>query len=148
MVSNFRAIGASREHRSRLTPFHFGGYVEKGNAEAAKKQFRVPEPASTSRNKKTNVAGTRRMTSDVALQLTGELLWTALLISAPILGLTLLVGLLVSVMQVVTQVQEMSLTFVPKIIAAVVAIIVFGPWMLRKLVLYSSSLIANIPGYF
>jgi flagellar biosynthesis protein FliQ len=88
------------------------------------------------------------MTSDVALRLTGELLWTALLVSAPILGLTLLVGLAVSVLQVVTQVQEMSLTFVPKIVAAVVAIIVFGPWMLRKIVLYSASLIANIPGYF
>ncbi len=88
------------------------------------------------------------MTSDVALRLTGELLWTALLVSAPILGLTLLVGLAVSVLQVVTQVQEMSLTFVPKIIAAVVAIVVFGPWMLRKLVLYSASLIANIPSYF
>ena len=88
------------------------------------------------------------MTSDVALRLIGELLWTALLVGAPILGLTLLVGLLVSILQVVTQVQEMSLTFVPKIIAATVAIIVFGPWMLRKIVLYSASLIANIPGYF
>jgi flagellar biosynthetic protein FliQ len=88
------------------------------------------------------------MSSDVALRLAGELLWTALLIGAPILGLTLLVGLLVSVLQVVTQVQEMSLTFIPKIITAVVAIIVFGPWMLRKLLLYASGLISNIPAYF
>jgi flagellar biosynthetic protein FliQ len=88
------------------------------------------------------------MSSDVALRLAGELLWTALLIGAPILGLTLLVGLVVSVLQVVTQVQEMSLTFIPKIITAVVAIIVFGPWMLRKLLLYASGLIGNIPAYF
>lgn len=88
------------------------------------------------------------MSSDVALRLAGELLWTALLIGAPILGLTLLVGLVVSVLQVVTQVQEMSLTFIPKIITAVVAIIVFGPWMLRKLLLYASGLISNIPAYF
>jgi len=88
------------------------------------------------------------MTSDVALRLAGELLWTGLLVSAPILGLTLLVGLLVSVLQVVTQVQEMSLTFIPKIVTAVVAVIVFGPWMLRKLLMYSGSLIANIPSYF
>ena len=88
------------------------------------------------------------MSSDVALRLAGELLWTALLIGAPILGLTLLVGLVVSVVQVVTQVQEMSLTFIPKIITAVVAIIVFGPWMLRKLLLYASGLIGNIPAYF
>ena len=88
------------------------------------------------------------MTSDVALRLTGELLWTALLVSAPILGFTLLVGLLVSVLQVVTQVQEMSLTFIPKIVTAVVVVIVFGPWMLRKIVMYSSTLIAGIPRYF
>jgi flagellar biosynthesis protein FliQ len=86
--------------------------------------------------------------SDTALRLAGELLWTALLIGAPILGLTLLVGLAVSVVQVVTQVQEMSLTFIPKIITAVIAIVVFGPWMLRKLLLYASGLITNIPSYF
>jgi len=88
------------------------------------------------------------MSSDTALRLVGELLWTALLIGAPILGITLLVGLVVSVIQVVTQVQEMSLTFVPKIIAAVAVIVIFGPWMLRKLVLYASSLISGIPSYF
>jgi flagellar biosynthetic protein FliQ len=86
--------------------------------------------------------------SDTALRLAGELLWTALLIGAPILGLTLLVGLLVSVLQVVTQVQEMSLTFIPKIVTAVVVVIVFGPWMLRKLLLYASGVISNIPAYF
>lgn len=88
------------------------------------------------------------MGSDTALRLAGELLWTALLIGAPILGLTLLVGLLVSVLQVVTQVQEMSLTFIPKIVTAVVVVIVFGPWMLRKLLLYASGVISNIPAYF
>lgn len=88
------------------------------------------------------------MSSDIALRLTAELLWTALLIGAPIMGLTLAVGLVVSILQVVTQVQEMSLTFIPKIITAMVAILVFGPWMLRKLMLYASGLINGIPGYF
>jgi len=88
------------------------------------------------------------MSSDAAVRLVAELLWTALLIGAPILLITLVVGLLVSILQVVTQVQEMSLTFVPKIIAAVAAIVIFGPWMLRKLVLYASSLISSIPSYF
>jgi flagellar biosynthetic protein FliQ len=88
------------------------------------------------------------MSSDAALRLVGELLWTALLVGAPILGVTLLVGLAVSVLQVVTQIQEMSLTFVPKIIAAVAVIVLFGPWMLRKLVLYAASLITSIPSYF
>lgn len=88
------------------------------------------------------------MSSDVVLQLASQLLWNALLIAAPVLGLTLLVGLLVSVLQVVTQVQDMSLSFVPKIVSAVVALTVFGPWMLRTLLSYASNLITNIPGYF
>jgi flagellar biosynthesis protein FliQ len=87
------------------------------------------------------------MSSDLALQLIGSLLWQATLIGAPVLGLTLLVGVAVSLMQAVTQVQEMSLSFVPKLLAAAVVLVVFGPWMLRKLLAYASGLIAGIPGY-
>jgi flagellar biosynthetic protein FliQ len=85
--------------------------------------------------------------SDVALQLMNQLLWTTVLIAAPLLGLTLLVGLLVSVLQAVTQVQEMSLTFVPKLLTAAVVLALFGPWMLRKLLAFASNLISGIPGY-
>lgn len=88
------------------------------------------------------------MTSDFALALTTEMLWTAVLISAPVLGFSMLVGLLISILQVVTQIQEMSLTFVPKMAAVVVTLVVFGPWMLGKLLHFSSTLIANIPSYF
>lgn len=88
------------------------------------------------------------MTNDFALQLMAEMLWTGVLISAPILGLTMVVGLLISIVQVVTQIQEMSLTFVPKIVTAVIVLVVFGPWMLKKLVQFSSGLIGNIPAYF
>lgn len=88
------------------------------------------------------------MNSDVALQLLADVLWNALLISAPLLGITLLVGLVVSILQVVTQVQEMSLTYIPKIIAAVVVLAVCGPWMMRRLLAFSTSLISNIPSYF
>lgn len=88
------------------------------------------------------------MTSDFALQLMAEMLWTAVLISAPILGLTMLVGLLVSVLQVITQVQEMSLSFIPKIITAVIVLVVFGSWMLKKLLQFATSIIGNIPLYF
>ena len=87
------------------------------------------------------------MRSDFALQLMSELLWNAVLIAAPLLGLTLAVGLLVSIFQAVTQVQEMSLTFVPKLLVAVLTLVVFGPWMLRKLLLFASNLISNIPAY-
>jgi flagellar biosynthetic protein FliQ len=65
-----------------------------------------------------------------------------------VLGLTLLVGLIVSILQVVTQVQDMSLTFIPKILSAIIALTVFGPWMLHRLLNYASGLISNIPNYF
>ena len=88
------------------------------------------------------------MRPDLALQLLADVLWNALLISAPLLAVTLAVGLLVSVIQVVTQVQESSLTFIPKVIASVVVLVVCGPWMLKRLVAFATSLIANIPTYF
>ncbi|NRR31448.1 flagellar biosynthesis protein FliQ [Oxalobacteraceae bacterium] len=88
------------------------------------------------------------MRPDLALQMLADLLWNALLISAPLLAVTLVVGLLVSVIQVVTQVQESSLTFIPKIIAAVVVLVVCGPWMLKRLIGFSTTLISNIPNYF
>ncbi|MDB5752111.1 MAG: fliQ [Ramlibacter sp.] len=88
------------------------------------------------------------MHSDLALKLTADLFWTGLLVSLPVLGLTMLVGLVISVVQVVTQVQEMSLTFVPKLLSAGIAIIVFGPWMLRTLCQFTVQLWSGIPGMF
>ncbi|MES9851150.1 MAG: flagellar biosynthesis protein FliQ [Candidatus Thiodiazotropha sp. L084R] len=88
------------------------------------------------------------MSSDLALALTNEMLWTAILMAAPVLGLSMLVGLLVSIFQVVTQIQEMSLTFVPKILVVAVTLIVFGPWMLQLLLRFAKSSIGNIPNYF
>lgn len=78
----------------------------------------------------------------------GDLFWTGLLVCAPVLGLTMLVGLLISVLQVVTQVQEMSLTFVPKLVVAAATLVVFGPWMLRTLSAFSVRLWTGIPAMF
>lgn len=88
------------------------------------------------------------MHSDLALKMTADLFWTGFLVSLPILGLTMLVGLAISILQVVTQVQEMSLTFVPKLVTAGIAIIVFGPWMLRTLCQFAVQLWSNIPAMF
>lgn len=85
------------------------------------------------------------MSEDLALQLMGQTLAAGLLIAAPILGLSMLVGLLVSIVQVVTQIQEMSLTFVPKLLAVVVVMVAFGPWMLGKLLAFAGGMIADIP---
>ncbi|MDH5326001.1 MAG: flagellar biosynthesis protein FliQ [Gammaproteobacteria bacterium] len=87
------------------------------------------------------------MTGDFVLALTSETLWAALLICAPVLGLSMLVGVLVSLIQVVTQIQEMSLTFIPKLITVGVVLVVFGPWMLSVLLNFSKTLIGNIPQY-
>lgn len=87
------------------------------------------------------------MTADFALMILNQMMWSAMIISAPVLGLTLLVGLAISVFQVVTQLQEMSLAFIPKLIVAAFALIIFGGWMLNHLVVFARTLIANIPQY-
>lgn len=77
-----------------------------------------------------------------------DMFWTALVVCGPVLGLTMLVGLTISILQVVTQVQEMSLTFVPKLLAAGIALMLFGSWMLRQLMQFATHLWMSIPGMF
>jgi flagellar biosynthetic protein FliQ len=74
------------------------------------------------------------MDADLAMQLMAQTLFAAVKVAAPFLVITLVVGLLVSVLQVVTQIQEMTLTFVPKLIAVVVVSLMFGTWMLAVMV--------------
>jgi len=81
------------------------------------------------------------------IQLAQEALLIVMLVSAPMLGLGLLVGLLVSVFQATTSIQEQTLAFIPKIVAVFVAILVFGPWMLRLMVDYVSKIFMNLPNY-
>ena len=88
------------------------------------------------------------MHSDMAIAMMADLLWTGLVICLPLLGLVMAVGLAISLLQVITQVQEMSLTFVPKLVVAGIALIVFGPWMLRKLTQFSTRLWTAIPSMF
>ena len=88
------------------------------------------------------------MTADLAMRMLGDAVFTALVVCGPILGLTMLVGLVISVLQVVTQVQEMSLSFVPKLATAAIASLVFGSWMLRKLAQFTSQLWTGIPSMF
>ena len=87
------------------------------------------------------------MNEAVVIGLAREALWTALLVGGPILGITLVVGLVVSLLQAVTQVNEMTLTFVPKLIAVFVGMLLFGPWMMETMVSFSATLFANMAGY-
>ena len=88
------------------------------------------------------------MTADLALKMLSDLFWTGLIVCLPVLGLTMFVGLVISILQVVTQVQEMSLTFVPKLLMAAAAIVIFGSWMLKKLGQFATQLWVGIPGMF
>ncbi len=70
------------------------------------------------------------MDADTAMRLLSEMLLAAVKLSAPVLVLTLVIGLAISVLQVVTQVQEMTLTFVPKVIGVVLVCVLLGSWMI------------------
>ena len=88
------------------------------------------------------------LSSDLALALSAEMLWTAIYVCGPVLGISMLVGLAVSIFQVVTQIQEATLTFVPKIAAVGFTLLAFGAWMLSLIVQFASTVIGNIPAYF
>ncbi len=84
------------------------------------------------------------MNESVVLGLGKESLMVALMVAAPILGASLVIGVVVSIIQAVTQVQEMTLSFVPKLVGVFVAMLIFGPWMMQTLVTYSAGLFANM----
>ncbi|MBE8954783.1 MAG: flagellar biosynthesis protein FliQ [Quinella sp. 2Q5] len=85
------------------------------------------------------------MSGDLVIQIGQEALMVVLLVSAPMLGLGLTVGLAVSVFQATTSIQEQTLAFIPKIIAVFVAILIFGPWMLRIMVEFFSGIFTGLP---
>jgi flagellar biosynthetic protein FliQ len=71
------------------------------------------------------------VTVDFAIQIAREAMLITLLLSAPMLGFGLIVGLIVSILQALTQVNEMTLSFIPKIIAVILAFAIFLPWLMR-----------------
>jgi len=87
------------------------------------------------------------MSGDLVIQLAQQALMTVMLVAAPMLGLGLMIGLMVSVFQATTSIQEQTLAFIPKIIAVFVAILIFGPWMLRIMVEYVTNIFVNLPLY-
>jgi flagellar biosynthesis protein FliQ len=87
------------------------------------------------------------MNSEFVIGLAGQALYTVLKVSAPMLGVGLIVGLLVSIFQATTQIQEQTLAFVPKIIAVFLAILIFGPWILNVMVDFTSQLLGNLASY-
>jgi flagellar biosynthetic protein FliQ len=87
------------------------------------------------------------MTPDLVVELGRRAIETMLLVSAPILGLSLVVGLLVSVFQAMTQINEPTVSFAPKILAVFVGVLMFSPWMLGVLIGFMTETLLNIPNY-
>lgn len=87
------------------------------------------------------------MSMEFVTALGRDALLVVLLVSAPLLGFALLIGVLISIFQAVTQIQEMTLTFVPKIIVTFLALIIFGPWIIRILLNFTTNLFLQLPEY-
>jgi flagellar biosynthesis protein FliQ len=85
------------------------------------------------------------MTDSGVLELSQRAVMLTLMLSGPILGLGLVVGLVVSVFQAATQIQESTLTFVPKILAVCAGLVVCGPWMMRSLVTFTTNVLNSLP---
>ena len=86
------------------------------------------------------------MNAQMVFTMGPEALLMLLMVSAPVLGVVLLVGLVISLFQAVTQINEATLAFVPKLVAAVAVFAMAGPWMLNMLVDYIRRVIEAIPG--
>lgn len=85
------------------------------------------------------------MEADRALNLLNDMLWNCLVVAGPILAATLAVGLAISVLQVATQLQEMTLSYVPKLLVAALLLIALGPWMISRITDFARGLYMIIP---
>jgi len=85
------------------------------------------------------------MTQDYIIHLTRESLLVALMLAGPPLAFGLIVGVAISVLQATTQIQEQTLTFIPKIVAVFLAIFLFGTWMLNSIVQFTENLFRSLP---
>ncbi|TCZ79974.1 flagellar biosynthesis protein FliQ [Paenibacillus albiflavus] len=87
------------------------------------------------------------MSQEFVIRLAGEALYTVLKASAPMLIVALVVGLTISIFQATTQIQEQTLAFVPKIVAVLLSILLFGPWIMTTLVDFTTNLFNNLPTF-
>ena len=85
------------------------------------------------------------MTPETVTTIGQQALWVTMMIAAPLLGSALAVGLVVGMLQAATQINEMTLSFIPKLMVLVLALVVAGPWMLAVIVNYTRQLMEQIP---
>ncbi|MCG8395223.1 flagellar biosynthesis protein FliQ [Bacillus atrophaeus] len=84
------------------------------------------------------------MSSEFVISMAEKAVYVTLLISGPLLAIALLVGLIVSIFQATTQIQEQTLAFIPKIVAVLLGLIFFGPWMLSTILSFTTELFSNL----
>jgi flagellar biosynthetic protein FliQ len=87
------------------------------------------------------------VTEGYIITLGREAMYTTLLICAPLLGASLLIGLLIGIFQATTQLQDASLSFVPKIVAVLIVVIIFAPWILNILISFTQNLFMSIQNF-
>ena len=85
------------------------------------------------------------MTPESVIEISQRALWLMLLLSAPMLLSALAVGLLIGMFQAATQINEMTLSFIPKLVVVSMVVVISGPWMLRTLVEFTRALIESLP---
>lgn len=85
------------------------------------------------------------MTADIVMDISREVVWTVVKVSAPLLIVSLIIGLIISIFQTITSIQEQTLTFVPKFIAIMLVLIVAGGWMINSLVELFTHIMIQIP---
>lgn len=83
---------------------------------------------------------------DQALSYGRETLTIVLLVAAPCLGISMTVGFIISIFQATTQIHDQTLAFVPKVVAVVASLMLFGGWMLKTLIAFTERLLAALPG--
>ena len=87
------------------------------------------------------------MTPEFVVGFAKQAIEMTLIIALPMLGIGMAVGIFVSVLQAATQIQEMTLTMVPKIVAIFIALLIAFPWIMDKMVSYTTNLFMNLPNY-
>jgi len=87
------------------------------------------------------------MTPEAVIDLTRQALWATLVLVGPVLLVGALAGLLTSILQAVTQIQEQTLSFIPKVAASILVLVALGPWMLRYMIEFTQTLIVNMVQY-
>lgn len=87
------------------------------------------------------------MSGEMVISIAEQAIWVILIVAAPLLLIALITGLLVSIFQATTQIQEQTLAFVPKIVAVMMGLIYFGPFMLTKVLSYTKDIFENLTRY-